>query len=211
MVSRRRDASVVSVRALPALVERIRNTGSPVRFSFFFLCHDFRHPFAAQGKWHMRSKDTFSSARKEENDRYEEEERKSWREARGWKHRFDSMRFRVPPGRHSPTPLHPVECQSESRQPRFVSRFCMTVDPGPGVSDVEMAHAAPIVGIDDVKSLEQTRRQFPADFTLSASVLFDERLQPDPLARSIAWKRRFLDPLTIIEICQLILCTKSEQ
>ena len=63
----------------------------------------------------------------------------------------------------------PDEWQS-NRDSRFVSRFCMTVDQGPVASDIEMAHAAPIARIDDVKSLEP--RQFRADFTLTARALF---------------------------------------
>lgn len=51
---------------------------------------------------------------------------------------------------------------------RFVSRFCMTVDPGP-VQRRNGTRRAPIVRIDDVKSLEP--RQFRADFTHSRIIV----------------------------------------
>lgn len=80
----------------------------------------------------------------------------------GWKHRFDSIRFRVPTG-HSHHPQFPL---NGNRIGGF--EICVAVlhdsGPGPRASDVEMAHAAPIVRIGDVKSLEP--RQFRADFTL---------------------------------------------
>lgn len=89
----------------------------------------------------------------------------------GWMHlhrrsaagNIDSTRFDFASRQATVTIPIPVEWQSNRG-----FEICVAVlhdsGPGPRASDIEMAHAAPIVRIDDVKSLEP--RQFCADFTL---------------------------------------------
>lgn len=88
---------------------------------------------------------------------------------------IDSTRFDFASRQATVTIPIPVEWQSNRG-----FEICVAVlhdsGPGPRVSDIEMAHAAPIVRIDDVKSLEP--RQFRADFTLPYPGIIVHPLSP---------------------------------